>query len=135
MNLPDVKLENLETININNKSYQKVSLVNNSYKLINFQVAKESKIDEIAKEKHISSYKIYELNKGLDYEKAIPKNYNITIPNAYAKKIEVIIDKTLNLPYILRIYDEKGLFEEFKFEKVDINPKFDENNFDEKRIK
>jgi outer membrane lipoprotein-sorting protein len=56
----------------------------------------------------------------------------ITIPNDYAAKMEMYIHKDLYYPVYLKIYDHKGLFEEYTFTNVELNPLFKDIEFSAK---
>ena len=44
------------------------------------------------------------------------------IPSDYGKLITLYINKTTMLPLLLRVDDEKGLFEQYVFKHIKIDP-------------
>ena len=60
------------------------------------------------------------------------KVYNdkvIKIPNAFARKVEIYIDKETNLPIYQIVHDDKGVFEKFEFKNLKINPQLRSGEF------
>jgi outer membrane lipoprotein-sorting protein len=53
----------------------------------------------------------------------------LIVPNDYASRIEIYIHTTKKYPMLVQVYDTKGLFEEFKFSKVEINPTLKDIDF------
>jgi outer membrane lipoprotein-sorting protein len=86
----------------------------------------------IAKKFNLNYFTILENNthiKGLGVIKAGTK---LTIPNDYASKMEMYIQKDKYYPVYLKIYDHKGLFEEYTFTNIAINPSFKDIEFSPK---
>jgi len=53
----------------------------------------------------------------------------IIIPNAYARKTVLYIDKNTYLPILQTMYDDIGLFEQYEFYNLQLNPKIAEEEF------
>ncbi len=60
----------------------------------------------------------------------VKKGTSIQVPNAYCKKAIFFINKN-NVPFSQHIYDEKGLFEEYIYTNLIVNPTFAADEFDE----
>jgi len=82
-----------------------------------------------AKEK-LSEYMILELNKNLDGYKDVSAGQIITVPNDYSPKLELYIDKQIMMPLVMKVYDEKGLYENYEYDNVIINPTYGPKEFD-----
>ena len=61
----------------------------------------------------------------------VPVGTMLNIPSDYAKKLIILIDKSTYLPIFMEVYDDKGLYEQYKFSQVKINPPFTEADFNE----
>ena len=51
-------------------------------------------------------------------------------PNDYAPRMEVLIDKARLIPMVMKVYDQNGLFEFYAYSDVQIDPVFDEAEFE-----
>ncbi|MEX0967706.1 MAG: DUF1571 domain-containing protein [Bacteroidia bacterium] len=88
-------------------------------------------LKDIARKFHIGEYQILEANADLyDFDDGEP-GMEITIPVDYARKMEIFINKQSRLPVLLRVYDDKGLYEEYRYHNVKVNPPFREDEFTE----
>lgn len=83
----------------------------------------------IAEKMGINFHSILENNPGLKLNEKIAPGSRIVVPNDYASKIEIFIHQDKLYPVKLSIYDPKGLFEEYLFTGVTINPGFTANIF------
>lgn len=115
--------------NISGKLYYKVIINIPYYSIENYCFDKNENILSIAKKNKISEYKILELNVDIDEFLYGIEGKNILIPNFYAKRLELYIDKNNYMPVIQNIYDEKGLFEKYEYQKLEVNPVFYEKDF------
>ena len=59
----------------------------------------------------------------------VKANQKIKVPNVYGKKMIIYIDKELFIPRIIKVYDEKGLFESYEYHDLQLNPKITEEEF------
>lgn len=108
---------------------------NPNYKLITYTVQQNETPLSIAKKNHLNFYSILENNKSLKATEIIKPGTKITIPNDYASRMELFISKTMYYPIYLKIFDNKGVYEEFTFQQVVINPSFKEQDFSDKTYK
>ena len=51
------------------------------------------------------------------------------MPNAYAKDVVLYIDQLYNLPIGVKVSDDKGLFEQYDYFFLQVNPKIEETEF------
>lgn len=82
----------------------------------------------IAQSKRLSEYMILEHNDLDDYED-ISAGQVIEIPNAYSPKLMLYIDKTRNVPLMMKVHDDKGLYEHYEYTNVTINPVLKDEEF------
>ena len=100
------------------------------YKYETYTVKKGETLITIARDKHLSEYMLLELNeKKVSHYDDIKNGQMIVIPNVYGNKIILYIDKELLVPRIIRVYDDKGLFESYEYHDLEINPKIVEEEF------
>lgn len=101
----------------------KVVLENKNFKYVPYTMKGNETILDIAKRKHLSEHMILWKNKGKisEYTEAYPGT-TIMIPEDYAKKTEVLIDRDLKLPRKIEIYDDLGAYARYEFYDIKVNP-------------
>ena len=103
------------------KSYYKLTLDIKDFGFVDYKVEKGENLYTIGKKFMVSDYMILTNNKFLSgYDDAKP-GQTIKIPNCFAKKIELYLDKTSYLPVIEVIYDDQGLFAQYEFNSLILN--------------
>ena len=119
-------------VNFGGIACYKVELNNPSFKISSYKVTENITVTALARKLHICDYHILERNpKFKEYIDVIPAGTLLNIPSDYAKKLTMLIDKSTYLPVFIEVYDEKGLFEQYKFNEVKINPSFTDLDFNE----
>lgn len=106
-----------------------ITFTNPLYKMINYTTQGNETPQSLAKKLHLNFYSILENNPKLKLTGTINVGTNLTIPSDYASKMEMYIHKNKFYPVCMRVYDNKGLFEEFSFNSVVINPPFTDQDF------
>ena len=53
----------------------------------------------------------------------------IKVPNVYGNKLILYIDKELFIPRVIKVYDEKGLFESYEYHDLEVNSKIPDEEF------
>ena len=115
---------------VNNRPCFKISITNNEFGFFNYTVGDGESITSIARKHFVSEYMIVEKNpKFKDYFDELKKGVIIKVPSLYAKNVILYIDQLYFLPIGVKIYDDKGLFEEYNYHNVFVNPKFEEGEF------
>ena len=109
-----------------------LTFVNPNYRLTVYTPVHNETPMIIARKLHIDYFTILEYNAGLKPNSVIPDGMKLTIPNDYASRMEIYINKITMIPVYLKIYDNKGLFEEFTFFNIVLNPVFKDIDFSEK---
>ncbi len=99
------------------------------FKFIPYEVKKGEDLIKIAKTRRISDYMILERNPEIKDYYSVSPGQKIMIPNAYAQKTIIYIDKATYLPIVQVVYDDKGIFARYEFQNVKINPVFAEDEF------
>ena len=122
------KLEGEERIN--NRPCYKVIIDNKDFGYETYTVGENESITSIARKLHISEYMILEVNpKFKDYFDILKKGQTIKVPNAYAKHVTLYIDQLYFLPISIKILDDKGLYEQYDYHFLQVNPKIDDAEF------
>lgn len=122
------KLEGEERIN--NRPCYKVVIDNKDFGYETYTVGENESITSIARKLHISEYMILEVNpKFNDYFDILKKGQTIKVPNAYAKHVTLYIDELYFLPISIKILDDKGLYEQYDYHFLQVNPKIDDAEF------
>lgn len=94
-----------------------------------YKVMMGEDLNDIAKKLNISEFSILELNKGIDFYDDVEPGDEITVPTSYAKRMVLLIDKEFMLPMVTRVYDDKGLYEQYAYRKFILNPDFEPEEF------
>jgi len=121
----------LGKVKIDNKILYKIELDNKNYKNYRYTIKQGESITSIAKSKRLGAYKILVLNPNISFYDDVKTGDIITIPNYYSKKVYLYIDIKTYLPYLIKVYDTKELYESYKFEKLIINYQFNKDEFSE----
>ena len=86
-------------------------------------------LNAIAKKLNINEYSILMLNKNIDFYDDVEPGQEIMVPTSYAKRMTLLIDAEYMLPMVTRVYDDKGLYEQYAYRKFILNPVFEEDEF------
>lgn len=122
------KLEDIERYN--DRPCYKIQIHNKDFGYENYTVGDKESITSIARKLHISEYMILEANPKLnDYFDLLKKGQVLKVPTAYAKDVTMYIDQLYFLPIGIKILDDKGLFEQYDYHYLQVNPKMDEDEF------
>lgn len=119
----------LQEIEKENKDYWQLTFTNHHFKFISYTTREGESVHSIAKARRINSYTILERNPGLDHSTILEAGTILKIPNDYSPKMMLLIDKTTTLPVQITVFDDKGLFEQFEFSDLQINPSFPPSEF------
>jgi hypothetical protein len=115
---------------INNRLCYKVVIDNKDYKLINYTTLQNESITSIARKFFIPEYLVVEKNpKFKDYFDILKPGEVIKIPNWYCRTVVMYIDKFYFLPISVSILDEIGMFEEYNYHFLQVNPEFEPTEF------
>jgi outer membrane lipoprotein-sorting protein len=102
---------------------------NPAYHLITYTTQVNETSLSLAKKLHLNFYAILENNPKLSITCTIKTGTTLTIPSDYASKMELYVQKDKFYPVCMRIYDSKGLYEEYTFNDVVINQAFKDIDF------
>jgi hypothetical protein len=115
---------------INNRPCYKVIIDNKDFGYDNYKVGANESITSIARKLHVSEYMILEVNPKLnDYFDILKPGQVLKVPTAYAKHVTLYIDQLYFLPVSIKILDDKGLFEQYDYHFLQVNPKIEDAEF------
>lgn len=115
---------------INGRQCYKIIINNKDFGTSIYTVQKGENLISIARKLFVGEFKILSLNKPKvsDYKDVKPGQV-IKVPNAYAKYVLLYIDKQNFLPIGVRVFDDKGLYEQYDYSNLQLNPVFEETEF------
>jgi outer membrane lipoprotein-sorting protein len=106
-----------------------ITLANPKYKMISYTTQQNETPQSIAEKLKLNFYSILENNPSLDLVDVIKPGTKLIVPSDYASKMELYVHTDKFYPVYLRVYDNKGLYEEYSFFGVTINAKFTDTDF------
>ncbi|HEY4799011.1 MAG TPA: DUF1571 domain-containing protein [Bacteroidia bacterium] len=100
------------------------------FKYGEYTVQKGEDLISIAHKLKVSDYMLQEINsaKVSDY-RDVKANQKILVPNMYGNKMILYIDKDLLVPRVIKVYDDKGLFEAYEYHDLLVNPNIADEEF------
>ncbi|GAB4455450.1 MAG: hypothetical protein Fur0028_10510 [Bacteroidales bacterium] len=117
-------------IKINQYNCYKLTITNPYFKIIQYTVKEKTTLQQLALKLNICDYHIIQMNASISSVfHTLKPGQIITLPSDYARKIILYIDKTLYIPIKIEVYDNIGLFEEYLFEDIELNPVFKNEEF------
>ncbi len=120
---------NKGTVIWDNKSCYAITFQNPYFKYIDYKVEENETVEDIARKYKVSAHMILELNPGIDEYDAPLTNRQIKIPNDYSSKMLLYIDQHDLVPLKMDVYDEDGLYEQYHYSQVTINPTLSSEEF------
>lgn len=115
---------------MNNRPCYKIVINNKDFGYTDYTVKENESITSIARKFYISEYMILEKNpKFKDYFDILKPGQVIKIPTWYCKQVTIYVDQLYFLPISVKVLDDKGLFEEYNYHFLQVNPKFEEGEF------
>lgn len=101
-----------------------------NFRFVDYTVKKGEDLVSIARKLRVSEYMLLEANKpNVNNYQDVKPNQVIKVSNLYGNKIILYIDKNLLLPRVIKVYDDKGLFEAYEYRDIELNPKFSDEEF------
>lgn len=115
----------------NNRSCYKLIVEDPEYAIVTYKALEGEKMYDVALKLLIPEYSLVELNGVKNFEESLAGK-TLKVPNAYAKKTILYVDKETHLPIYQEMTDDKGVFERYEFYSVVVNPQFAADEFTEK---
>jgi outer membrane lipoprotein-sorting protein len=108
----------------------KIIFDNPDFHYFDYTVKKGDNLRTIAAKYKICDYMIIENNPDIKLLETLNPGLKVKVPSDYAKQIIIYLDKQHLTLIGLKIYDDKGLFEDYTYFNVKINPVFSSLDFD-----
>lgn len=106
-----------------------ISFSNPHFEIIDYTMKEEETMEDVAVKFKLSAYMILECNPKLkDYED-VAVGQVIKIPNDYSPKLNLVIDAEAFIPLKMEVIDHKGLYEQYEYSGVVMNPVFTNQEF------
>lgn len=103
------------------KQLMKIEFDYAGYALVKHQVGADQSTKTIADQYFVNEYALLERNKHVKEFGKLKPGTVIDVPNCYAKKMIVWIDKMSKLPVMMELYDDLGLYEQYIYTNVQYN--------------
>lgn len=116
-------------VNINKRDCHKIIIEFRDYKYYSYTLKANETLLTIADRFRVNEYMLLLNNPHIKSISEVKPGIKINIPNEYAKRTELYIDKENMMPIVQRMYDEKGLFEQYEFLNLTFNPALKEDIF------
>lgn len=115
-------------VDFKGRKCHKVILQYPKFAWIDYKVQAGEDLVKIARKNFLSEYMILEKNKLSNYG-SVKAGQTIKIPNIYAKKVIFYVDKINLMPIYQEVHDDQGMFEEYQYFNLIVNPTLAPNDF------
>ena len=87
---------------------------------VTYRAGKNESITSVADRFGCGEYRIAERN-GLSIDSKLTEGQAVQVPNAYGRRVIVLVDTKTYLPASVTVYDDRGLYEQYNFLNVVAN--------------
>ena len=108
-----------------------IELKNPYFKYQSYTVREGETLLSIAKKFNLGEHMIMEKNGKVDGYEDVRAGQVIEIPNDYSPRMTLYIDQKRKVPLVMKIYDDKGLYEHYEYKSVIIDPALEADAFSE----
>lgn len=119
----------LGIIKFNNRDCHKIYFEYPDFKYVKYTVHKKETVRSIAQKLGVGEYRIMQHNANISFTDYIKEGRILTVPNVYASKTLMYIDKELNLPVYIKAFDDQGFYESYEFYDLKVNLSFSPKEF------
>ena len=106
-----------------------IEMANPNYQYTTYHVQLGEDLNSIAKKLNINEYAILEINEDIDFYDEVSPGQTLQVPSSYAKRMILYIDQEFMLPLVIKVFDGKGLYEQYAYKKFILNPRFHAGEF------
>ena len=107
----------------------KISVDNPNFKYLPYKIVAGDNLESISRKFKICDYMIVENNPAIRSFEDLKPGMEILIPSDYGKQFTLYIKADDPIPIGVKVFDEKGLFEEYTYLNVKLNPGFTASDF------
>ncbi|GJM36071.1 MAG: hypothetical protein DHS20C18_50720 [Saprospiraceae bacterium] len=118
-----------KTINWDGHSCWVIELNNPYFKYESYTVQPGETLLTIAKKFNLGEHQILTKNDKVDDYDDVSAGQVIQIPNDYSPRMTLYIDQKRKLPLVMKVYDDQGLYENYEYKAVVIDPVLGEETF------
>jgi hypothetical protein len=111
-------------VKFNGINCYKIILDNPNFSYQTYKIQNGENLETLSRKFKVCDYLIFEKNPQLKSFDEVKPGTEILVPSDYAKQIVLYIDNIKMLPVCVKAYDDKGLFEEYIYSDIVINPAF-----------
>lgn len=108
-----------------------VEFRNPHFRFEDYTVQQGETLLTIAKDRKVSEYMILNRNEDVDSYTDVSPGQVIQVPSDYSPRMILYIDQQRHIPLMIKVYDDEGLYEQYEFTDVAINPSLSEEEFTE----
>ena len=116
---------------VDNRVCDIFTMTNPKFQYLNYTVLKGENVIDIADKFRLNEYMILHKNPHIKSLRDVRQGDIIKIPNDYSSKMTIYVDWANKVPLLMKIYDDEGLFEQYEFRNVEVNPLFTKEEFSE----
>jgi hypothetical protein len=106
-----------------------IDIKNSNFKFIDYTVKEGENLLIIADKEKISEFMILENNPSIKDSYDVQKGQVIKIPNDYSPHFTLLLDQKRLIPLVMKIYDDKGLYEQYEYTDVELGVEFEDTEF------
>jgi outer membrane lipoprotein-sorting protein len=99
------------------------------FDLMDYTVLKGENLSTIADKLKVNDYMLLLYNPKIKDFKSVKEGQVIKVPDGYAKKTILYIDKEHNIPIMQSMFDKDGMFQKYEYRNVVVNPKYAPDEF------
>lgn len=124
--LPDVTFDKKQCVQL--------EIVPPAFYFTNYVVKEGEDLTSVSKKLLLNDNMILERNPQLSCMTDVKAGSVIKVPNVFAKRIVLYLDKNTFLPIVQEMYDDNGRFIRVEMTSMVLNPKFDVNEFSKEKF-
>jgi hypothetical protein len=100
-------------------------IIDPEFKYAPYTAKKGETVLSLARSMHLNEYMILKRNPKISsYTESLKEGQSIQLPTNYGMLVTLYIDKDMLLPVMMRVDDDKGLFEQYDYDNLKLNPTF-----------